>query len=376
MDKKSAIVIGAGIVGLAIARGLAQKGFSVKVFERSHRAVGASIRNFGLILPLAQPIGKRYDRAIRSRQIWKEICDQAHIWYDPSGSLLPAYFSDEWEVLQELAEVFGREKRPVSLLPREELASVSRAVVARNLKGALLSRDELMVDPRQAIGALTAYLEEKWNVAFHWGKCVSYIADQTAYIGNIDEHEADLIFICSGSDFETLYPESFSSLPITKCKLQMMRLRAPRQDWRLGPALFGGLSLLHYDSFKVAASLPVLRKRYEQEMADYLKWGIHVMVTQNESGDLTVGDSHEYSMTHDPFDRDFINRMILDYLHQFADCKDWTLVETWNGIYPKLTDGQTDLVFAPEPGVYLVNGVSGAGMTISFGLAEEIVAGL
>ena len=122
--------------------------------------------------------------------------------------------------------------------------------------------------------------------------------------------------------------------------------------------------------------MPTLKKRYEEEMAGYLEWGIHVMVSQNGKGELTIGDSHEYGLTHDPFDKDFINKMILDYLKKFAQFKDATLMETWNGIYPKLTNGETDIFFSVSPGVYIVNGLGGAGMTLSYGFTEEIIAGL
>ncbi|MBL7793326.1 MAG: TIGR03364 family FAD-dependent oxidoreductase, partial [Saprospiraceae bacterium] len=46
--------------------------------------------------------------------------------------------------------------------------------------------------------------------------------------------------------------------------------------------------------------------------------------------------------------------------------------ETWHGIYAKLP-GKTEYVVNPEEGVTIVNGLSGAGMTLSFGLAQEIL---
>ena len=376
MASRRAIIIGAGIVGLATARALAAQGFSVKVFERSERAVGASIRNFGMIWPIGQPAGKMYDRAVRSRNIWKEIAPRAGFWHEAAGSLHLAYHPDEWQVLQELYEVFRREGRGVRLLDKAAVVAASGAVRGEGLLGGLHSSDEVIVDPREAIGSLPGWLAEQYKVEFFWGKCVSYISDQIVYIGNEEEYEADLIFICNGADFETLYPEHFSEQPVTKCKLQMIRLVSQPDDWRIGPALCGGLSLIHYKSFTAAPSLAALKQRYAAEMADYLQWGIHVMVSQNGRGELTVGDSHEYGLTHDPFDKEFINKMVLDYLRQFACFKDWSVAETWNGVYAKLTDGEADLFFSPEPYVYVINGVGGAGMTLSFGLAEELVAGL
>jgi FAD dependent oxidoreductase TIGR03364 len=375
MDKRSAIVIGAGIVGIATSRALAKRGFSVKVFERSSKAVGASIRNFGMIWPIGQPAGHLYERALRSRSIWKEIGDAGAFWYEPAGSLHLANHNDEWQVLKELNESFCKDRKVKLLAPRA-VTELSDAVVSDNLLGGLYSPDELIVDPREAIGALPAYLHETFDITFFWDKCVSYVADNTVYIGNEEEYVADLIFICSGADFETLYPENFAELPLTKCKLQMMRFAEQPSGWRIGPSLCGGLSLIHYKSFTSAPSLPQLKQRYEEEMNDYLDWGIHVMVSQNGRGELIVGDSHEYGLTHDPFDKDFINKMIIDYLKTFAHFKDWRLIQTWNGIYPKLTDGETGLFLSPEPGVYIINGVGGAGMTLSFGLAEELVSSL
>jgi FAD dependent oxidoreductase TIGR03364 len=372
MNRKKAIVVGAGIVGLATARALAIKGFQVDVFERTFGAVGASIRNFGMIWPIGQPSGTLYDRAMRSRSIWKSISETGAFWHDAVGSLHVAYTPDELEVLQELATLFHKERK-CRFVPTNELQSLSTSIRAEGCKGALFSPDEVIVDPREAITALPEYLENMHGVVFHWGKCVTYVSGQMIYVGNGEQWEADIIFICSGSDFETLYPEYYQQLPLTKCKLQMMRTAPQPGGLRIGPALCGGLSLIHYKSFQEATSLKLLRDRLEQQYPEYIRWGIHVMVSQNRVGELTIGDSHEYGPTHDPFDRAFINKMILDYLQQFVQVNDLMIQETWNGVYAKSTDGASEVFLSPEPGVYILNALSGAGMTLSFGLAEEMV---
>lgn len=370
MAKNSAIVIGAGIVGLATARALAVKGYSVKVIERNERATGASIRNFGMIWPIGQPAGEMYGRAMLSRKIWKQLCDEAGIWYEEMGSLHLAYNMEEWDVLQELVEIY--KERNYELLKPAETILKSEVIVEQGLIGSLYSDDELIVDPREAMSKIPQWLADKYNVRFFWGKAATDICYPAVYMGN-DLVEANEIYVCSGVDFETLYPEIFSMAPITRCKLQMMRMKAQPDNWRMGPSLCGGLSLAHYYSFKAASTLPLLIKKYKNDYPEYLQWGIHVMVSQNGQGELTIGDSHEYGLTHDPFDRQFINQLILDYLKKFARFKDETIIETWNGIYPKLTDGATDLVIHPEAGVTIINGLGGAGMTLSFGFCEQLI---
>jgi FAD dependent oxidoreductase TIGR03364 len=374
MSKKTAIVVGAGIVGLATARALAIRGYRVKIYERTLKASGASIRNFGMIWPIGQPAGKLYERAIKSRDSWKEIGNSSGLWYDAVGSLHLAYHKDEWQVLQELFEVFTKEGRDVHLLDKDAIENKSAIANEKNCLGGLYSNEEIIVDPRNAISILPVYLQEKFDIQCNWGKTVTEVANGQISIGS-EIIQCDQVFICSGSDFETLYPEEYAKFPLTKCKLQMMRL-LESESRRIGPALCGGLSLIHYASFKSAPSLYKLRNRYENEMSDYLDLGIHVMVSQNQSGQLTVGDSHEYGLAPDPFDRKLINDKILNYLQKFTSLKHPELIETWNGVYGKLTNGETDLFYSPEPNVFIINAVGGAGMTLSFGLAEELISSL
>ncbi|TAH08190.1 MAG: TIGR03364 family FAD-dependent oxidoreductase [Sphingobacteriia bacterium] len=372
MSKNKAIVIGAGIVGLATARALSLKGFEVTIIEKSEKAVGASIRNFGMIWPIGQPTGELYNRAMRSKNIWKELADQSGLWYHESGSLHTAYFKDEWQVLQELYEIFKKEGRPVELLDKAAVIRRFESVNPMNLMGGLYSSTEMIVDPRVAINSVSNYLSTHLNVQFIFGKAVTKIETHSVWVDN-KLYEADLIFVCSGADFETLYPAVFESFNITKCKLQMMRFVSKTPDFKLGVSLCGGLSLIHYSSFKAAASINHLKERYETEMPAYIKHGIHVMVAQNNYGELTVGDSHEYGLTHDPFDSAAINQLIVDYLQQFTKSCSGELIQTWNGIYPKMTNGANHILHKVTDGVYILNGLGGAGMTLSFGLAEEII---
>jgi FAD dependent oxidoreductase TIGR03364 len=372
MGKKSAIVVGAGILGLATARALANQDFQVTVIERSQFSIGASIRNFGMLWPIGQPDGLLYDRAIRSREIWKDFLHSEKIPYNACGSLHLAYCREELDVLDELAAFFGEHGRPVNLLSTGQVMNRFCGINQNNLMGGLYSNDEVIIDPREGIRNLPPYLEQKFGVEFLWGTAISRVMPGSVFSGST-RFDADLIFICSGADFEVLYPEVFKQQEITKCKLQMMRFVPEKPDYKIGTSICGGLSLLHYKSFTASKALEILKVKLQNELPEHIKWGIHVMVSQNMQGELTVGDSHEYGLDFDPFDKQYINQLILDYLKNLIHIDQWRLVESWNGIYPKMTNGKTDLHIEIDNGVHILNGIGGNGMTLSFGFAEEII---
>lgn len=369
---KSAIVVGAGILGLATAKALAEKGYTVKVFERSQFSLGASVRNFGMIWPVGQPDGSLYNRAVRTKEIWLDYLNTMQIPYNACGSLHLAYSNEEMNVVEDIAHFFQSKNRPVSVINKANVLANYNGVNENGLLGALRSEDETIIDPREGIKHLPVYLSNKFGVEFIWGTAITSVTTNSAFAGKT-KYSADIVCVCSGADFETLYPEQFKAQSIIKTKLQMMRFKHKDPNFKIGASVCGGLSLLHYKSFTASSALTKLRLKIEEEIPEYLKYGIHVMVSQNNIGELTVGDSHEYALDFDPFDKIEINNLILDYLKKFMHIEEWDMIQSWNGIYPIMTNGASDLFLNPEPGVYILNGIGGHGMTMSFGFAEEMV---
>ena len=152
----------------------------------------------------------------------------------------------------------------------------------------------------------------------------------------------------------------------------MMRTVSQPGGWRMGPSLAAGLTLTHYASFAHCQSfVSVLKERLKSESPWFNRWGIHVMMAQNGKGELIIGDSHEYGNDPDPFLKEEINQHILTYLRGFARVPNLEITDRWYGVYTKLA-GKTEFIAHPYSTVSIVTGLSGAGMTLSFGLAEEL----
>lgn len=371
MDRTADIaIVGAGIVGLAHAYMALKKGYRVVLFERDPYTTGASIRNFGLLWPIGQAPGKGLDRALRSRRHWIEISEQAGIWCNQNGSLHLAYHDADWAVLQEFVSLYNEAPYECRLVSPEIIKGISPMAKQEKLIGGLFSTTEGTVYSREAIRKIPLWLEERFGLILRFGHAVNEIAIPKVRTSR-EVWNADKAIICTGADFETLYPEVFDRHPVTKCKLQMLKA-LPEKQFTLGPSLCAGLTLRHYSAFSECPSLSEVDARYDRDNENFKKDGIHVLLAQNNYGELIIGDSHHYSSNPEPFDQEEVNELILEYLLSFIDLGRFKVTERWNGVYPKV-QGNSDLIIAPEASVIIVNGLGGAGMTLSFGLAEEII---
>ena len=359
-------------MGLAHAYAAAERGLDVVVFERSPRACGASVRNFGLIWPIGQPHGRMHDLAMKSRARWLEVLDRAGLPYWAEGSLHAVYREDEAAVAQEFAEIGPGLGFQCAWLDADQALSRSHALKPAGLVGALWSPTEITVDPRVTISALPDFMSEQLGVRFRFGCAVRQI-ELPVVVAGTEQWSVDHAIVCSGDDFESLYPETYSSTGLTRVKLQMLRTHPQPDGWKLGPALAAGLTLRFYRSFAVCETLPALRKRIAGETPEYDRWEIHGLVSQTAQGELTLGDSHEYGLGIDIFNKEEIDCLMLRYLSTFLAAPDLSIAQRWHGVYAKHPD-HPFLTLSPAPGVRILTSPGGAGMTLSFGIAAETIA--
>jgi FAD dependent oxidoreductase TIGR03364 len=322
-----------------------------------------------MVWPVGQPAGARLMLALRSREIWQEVAEAASLDITARGSLHAAYRDDEAAVIEEFAACAPAHGYDCRWLDPEAARDLSPGLRREGLLGALWSQTELVVDPRQAARNLTAYLIERYAVDVHHSCAVREIAAAKVET-SLGLWRAQRIVVCGGEDLVTLYPGLFAASGLFPVKLQMMRTAPQPGGWNLGPALAAGLTLRFYPSFRICTTLTALERRIADETPEYDRYGIHVMASQTPAGEVTIGDSHVYGDEISIFDQASIDELILRYLGEFLALPAPAIAERWHGIYSKHAD-LPYFVASPEPGVHVVTGLGGAGMTLSFGLARQ-----
>lgn len=370
-------VVGAGIAGLAYAWVAAERGHQVHVFERNRRAEGASIRNFGMFWPIAQPLGESRDLSMRSRARWQLIADGTDLWLNRCGSLHVAHHDDEWEALQALAELLRDEAHAPKLLSTSEVLSRAPVVNSLDLRGGLWSDAEMGVNPPAAIATIAGWLAERYQVRFSFRSTVTSVEEARRSSARVElrtnagEREfVDMVIVSSGVDLATLFPQELQSAGIRPCKLQMMSTIPQPNGWRIGSPIASGLMLRHYRHLQSVPAIDRMKDRIQSEAPELEHYGIHVMASQTDEGNVILGDSHEYDDEIEPFDKAEIDRLITRELHRVIELPNWTIASRWHGMYAKHPD-IAEFRLEVLPGIHLRISTSGAGMTLSFGLAER-----
>ncbi len=359
------VVVGSGVVGLAHAAAAVERGLSVLVLERDQRPVGASVRNFGHLCFTAQS-GTALQYAQSSRPVWLSLGVQAGFLVEQSGTVVVARSALEMAVLEDFRD--ARSAGEVELLTADATLRHVPALDADTVGGALLPMD-LRVDPRQVPGALVDWLAGR-GVQFGFGLPVTSVStgEVTTPDGVVSTRH---VVACVGHDVDRLFPALARDAALTRCRLEMLQVR-PARPVTIRPAVLTGLSMLRYPGIAASPQIGNLRRQFQERTPELLAVDMNLMLTQRPDGDLVIGDTHTYAVTHDPFSDDRVSSLVLEQARRLLGDLDLTVTRRWQGVYASSTVGDfLDHQIAPK--VRVVSVTTGIGMTTCHGLARAVV---
>ena len=155
-------VVGAGVIGLAVAWRLALRGLSVAVFERATAGAGASLAATGMLAAAAEHEPGCHDLlelARESQRQWPEFRAQLEtqsghdIDFRECGTLVVALSRDEVERLRFRHDLHKRSGLPTTYLAGSEVRQLEPAL-RPSVAGGLFCAEDHQVDPRLVIPAL------------------------------------------------------------------------------------------------------------------------------------------------------------------------------------------------------------------------------
>lgn len=375
------IIVGAGALGAFHAYFALQQGLKVLLLEKDARPMEATVRNFGQIITSGMAEGEWFDYARVSLATYQKIQAEYDISIRQNGSLYLASTALEMQVLEEKHARYQALGYPSRVLTVAQCQQRLPAVRASYCVGGLLFEQEVTAEPDQLIHRLLAYLVARFQLDYRPATPVREVAAGTAGATVIDargqRYTAAQVLVCSGRDYQLLFPDVFAQSDLQLVKLQMLATY-PLPQVRLPGSVLTGLSLRRYAAFKACPSFGALLA--EDMDPDLREWGIHILFKQAVDGSIIIGDTHEYADLGQAADLDFnnadhLNQLMLSAARRIVDLPDWRMQRAWNGYY---TQSKSAEVFqhSPDPRIHIVTGIGGKGMTSACGFAQHSVAQL
>ena len=371
------VIVGGGILGTMHAVLARRHGYAVTQLEREPAGRGASVRNFGLVWVSGRRPGAELSLALRARELWAEIAQAAPgTGFRPAGSLTIATSAAELAVMREAAALPDAKQREFELLSADEVRSVNPALRGEFL-GGLHCRADAIVEPRVALPALRSSLA---GPSYEWRPGLEAV--EVAPHGVRDQHgcwhRGDLVVLCTGANFTgvagphlaasgALASSADGDEPTGLRRVRLQMLQTLPFDGKLATSLADGDSLRYYPAYDVPtrAALP-------PQPAVAAASRSQLLLVQRLDGSLTIGDTHEYD---EPFGFD-VDETAYDHLLGRASALLGVplprVQRRWAGVYSEVV-GTPALYHRSEvtPGVVLVTGPGGRGMTCSPAIAEE-----
>ncbi|HVC25432.1 MAG TPA: TIGR03364 family FAD-dependent oxidoreductase [Acidimicrobiales bacterium] len=361
------VVVGGGILGTMHAVEGARRGFEVVQLDRDAVPRGASVRNFGLVWVSGRAAGPELELALRARERWEEIARLAPaIGFRAAGSLTIARVPAEMAVIEEAVGRPDSGARGLSILTAAQVRATFPAITGEVLAALRCTRDAI-VEPRSVLGALRGALEG--SAAYTWlpGAHAVEVRDHAVRDHRGEWHDGDLVVCCPGAYPGAFLADQLAVAPLRRVRLQMIETEPFATE--VTTAVADGDSFRYYPAYGGRA-----RKGLPPQADVAARWSAQLLLVQRATGHLTIGDTHAYD---EPSSFDISDEPSRHLVASAAAILGGTLpaVERrWDGVYVEATAGGLYHRVAVAPGVVVVTGAGGRGMTLAPAIAEESFA--
>jgi FAD dependent oxidoreductase TIGR03364 len=378
------VVVGGGVLGTMHAVAARRRGFDVLHLEREPEARGASVRNFGLIWVSGRAPGAELSLALRARAAWEELAAEVPgTGFRPNGSLTLAANDAELQLLKEAAALPDAAVRGYELIDAATAREVNPALRGE-FAGALRCRRDAAVEPRLVLPAIREHLRaggqggqsgepgQPGGAGYAWlpGREAAEVAPHAVRDHTGEWHRGDLVVVATGANHTGLagpHLAGFQRPPVRRVRLQMLQT-APF-DGRLTTSVADGDSLRYYPAFDLPG-----RRGLPPQHPVAAAAAAQLLLVQRLDGGLTIGDTHEYD---EPFAFD-VHEDAYEHLRAQAERLLGTPLprteRRWAGVYSQVTGPELYHRSPLAPGVVLVTGPGGRGMTCAPAIAEETFA--
>lgn len=369
------IVIGAGALGTFHAYHAAKAGQRVLLLEKDQYPVGATVRNFGQVVPSGLA-GRWFDYGRRSLEIYRELQQQTDLTVRANGTVYLASDNDEWTLANELHDRYQRLGYTSELLSKAQCLEKYPSLRTDYAIGGLFFPDELSVEPEQMIHRLIAFIQKKYGVDYRPGSavidCQSNYSGAIVSLANRQRFQAGRVIICSGHEVRLLFPEVLADAELVVSKLQML-LVEPVAGINLPGNILTGLTIRRYEAFEECPSFA--RVSTPEHLAELKRWGIHILFKQATDGSFIVGDSHEYADATKAEDlgyhtQDYINRLMLTEAERIVKFP-LNVRKAWAGFYSQTKSEIFE--YDVDENIRIVTGIGGKGMSSGAGYAEDSI---
>jgi FAD dependent oxidoreductase TIGR03364 len=370
------IVVGSGVLGTFHAFHALKKGLRVAIIEKDKMPKGATIQNFGQVVPSGMDSKwQAYGR--ESLAIYKEIQSQFDISIRQNGSVYLASNEEEIQLIEELSIINQSNNYQSHLLTKQECLAKYPGLRSDYVKAGLFFPEEVTAEPRTMIYRLLEFMIREMGLKIITNtsivNCESTLNGVALSSATNEEFLASKVIICNGNEFKNLFPTIFNESDLEVSKLQMM-LTKPQKNYKLDGSILTGLSIRRYEAFYECPSFKAIKAKENPDALEK-KWGVHILFKQAADGSVILGDSHHYADAQNiddlGFDLDMdIDNFMIQEAKKIIDLPNYEIQNRWYGMYSQC---KTKDIFEHtiDANIHIITGIGGKGMTGSAGFSKE-----